>query len=99
MIRLNQITSMRSGLGVAVSSLLVGCCVLYNRTQKIAQTVGGKSSGRKTARDCCMKSATTPNIPNTNPSPLARGKAPAVSILSDDIRFQSNYEVYISMYF
>ena len=91
--------SMRTGFGETADALFEGCCVLYNRTQKIAQTVGGKSSGRNTARDCCMKSATTPNIPNTNPSPLARGKAPAVSILSDDIIFQSNYEVYIPMYF
>jgi hypothetical protein len=72
---------------------------LYRRTQKIVQTVGGRRSGRKTARDCCMKMATTPINPNTNPIPLARGRAPAESIFSGDIRNTTNYEVYMSVYF
>ena len=90
--------SMRTGFGETADALFEGCCVLYNRTQKIAQTVGGKSSGRNTARDCCMKSATTPNIPNTNPSPLTRGRAPAVSICSVDMGERTNCEVYRSVF-
>jgi len=91
--------SMRTGFGDAEASSLAAGCVLYTSTQKIVQRIAGNISGRNTTRDCWIKRAITPIIPNTNPIPLARGMAPAVSIWFGDMRSQSNYEVYMSVYF
>jgi hypothetical protein len=46
-----------------------------------------------------MKMATTPINPKINPIPLARGRAPAESMFSGDIKTTTNYEVYMSVYF
>lgn len=90
---------MRTGFGDAEASSLAVGCVLYKSTQKIVHRVAGNKSGKNTTRDCWIKRAITPIIPNTNPSPLARGMAPALSIWFGDIITQCSCVVYISMYF
>ena len=91
--------SIRTGLGVMFSpSVVVFCWDRINTVQSTPHTTSGTKRGNKVVSDCCMKIATTPISPNTNPSPLRIGNEALSSVLRFSIIRDGCTSIYDSMF-